>query len=161
MLNGLRNLGNTCYFNVILQSLSNLDIFVNYMKHNLDNDLIEDSKEYDFTLNLKNMLIAMNHVNKKVISPHKLFIEFNKLSDIKNMVGFSNQEDSEEILLQILDLLHESIKYTVTVSYKGTPKNNRDKLMIESLKHWDSYCSKSYSEIINLFYGQFLSQTMC
>ena len=152
MLNGLRNLGNTCYFNVIIQSLSNIDIFVNYMKHNLENDLINDCKGYNFAVNLKNMLTAMNYVDRKIISPHKLFTEFNNLSGMRNMVGFSNQEDSEEILLQIFNLLHEAIKYSVTISYNGTPKNMRDRLMIESLKHWDSYCGKSYSRIIDLFY---------
>jgi len=161
MLNGLRNLGNTCYFNVIIQSLSNIDIFVNYMKHNIENDLIDNCKEHEFVINLRNMIIAMNSVDRKVITPHKLFTEFNKVSDMRNMVGYSNQEDSEEILLQILNLLHESIKYNVQISYKGVVKNVRDQLMVESLKHWDSYCGKNYSQIITLFYGQFLSQTKC
>lgn len=164
MLNGLKNLGNTCYLNVIIQSLSNLDLFINYLKSNINIELSENCKEYNFTKNLKNLLIAMNHVDRKVISPHQLFIEFNKNIDSNenNIIGFSNQEDSEEILLQILNLVHESIKYNVTISYKGIAKNIRDKLMIESLKHWNSYCSKNgYSEIIKLFYGQFLSQTLC
>ena len=161
MLNGLRNLGNTCYFNVIIQSLSNIDLFVSYMKNTIDNDLIIDCKEYRFAVNLKNMLIAMNHVDRKIINPHKLFTEFNTISDMINIVGLSNQEDSEEILLQMFNLLHESIKYQVTISYNGVPKNTRDQLMVESLTHWDSYCGKSYSKIIELFYGQFLSQTTC
>lgn len=161
MLNGLKNLGNTCYFNVIIQVLSNIDSLVNYMKYNLDNELLKNSKEYNFVINLKNILIAMNHVNKKIISPHKLFSEFNSLTDMNNMIGLSNQEDAEEILLQIFNLLHEAIKYNVNISYNGTPQNIRDNLMIESLKHWDAYCGKSYSEVIVQFYGQFLSQTLC
>lgn len=161
MLNGLRNLGNTCYFNVIIQSLSNIGSLVNYMVHNIDNDLIKDSKEYEFAINLKNVLIAMNHVDRKVISPHKLFAVFNQHNNSQNILGFSNQEDAEEVLLQVFNLLHESIKYSVNVSYKGVPKNKRDELMIESLKHWSSYCGNSYSEVITQFYGQFLSQTLC
>lgn len=161
MLNGLRNLGNTCYFNVIIQSLSNIDLFVSYMKEGFDNDLLKECKEYRFAVNLKNMLIAMNYVDRKIINPHRLFDEFNSISDMMDIVEIRNQQDSEEILLQMFNLLHESIKYNVTISYNGVPKNTRDRLMVESLKHWDSYCGNSYSKIIELFYGQFLSQTTC
>jgi ubiquitin C-terminal hydrolase len=165
MLNGLRNLGNTCYFNAIVQSLSNIESFVNYMKHNIENDLIKDSKERDFAIHLRNILIAMNHVDRKIINPSRLFNEFNKHNNQEtnqyNIIGFNNQEDAEEALLQVFNILHEAIKYKVDVSYNGVPKNKRDELMVESLKHWGSYCGHSYSEVIAQFYGQFLSQTLC
>lgn len=156
-ISGLENIGNTCYFNSALQLLSSIEeIQELFIDEKRQNRLLEEFKEnqnkkklltFEFCRVLKSL-----HQENCIVKP----------TTFKQVLGFvnsdyrgNNQHDSCEFLLYLIDSMHESISYEVSIDYSGKPQNLRDKLMIESIKSWSNSFSKEYSLLINLFYGQF------
>ena len=157
MLGGLVNVGNTCWFNTALQCLCNVSHLNHYIliDKEIESDINKDSNEFDILIQFRQNLI--NLLQNKVVRPINLLKSINNYCRNKNIsLHFGRQEDSHEFLLFILDWLHESIKCSAELTYDGNPKNNMDKLMIESFKSWKNDIENDYSKIIELFAGQYL-----
>ena len=156
-LSGLVNMGNTCWLNSATQMLSNVLPLTSYFLENRYRDDINISKrEFKFLKEWIKLLQGLWSENCiiKPISYHRHFYHFYD-------GGLYDQEDSEEGLSKILDLLHEALSYEVDIKHNGVPKNKTDRLMIESIKSWEKSFKKGYSKIVELFYGQYLSEVKC
>lgn len=114
---GLRNLGNTCFMNAVLQSLSNIQEFCGYIKQlpSLEDKILKTKKNHisrktrdsgdDVLLveELRKTLVALWQGTKGAISPEALFQVIWKV--VPRFRGYQ-QQDAHEFMRYLLDRLH-------------------------------------------------------
>ncbi|XP_035213642.1 ubiquitin carboxyl-terminal hydrolase 3-like isoform X2 [Stegodyphus dumicola] len=114
---GLRNLGNTCFMNAVLQSLSNIQQFSCYFKqlpslecknpkNGKKNNHIKKANNGDEMLlaeELRKTLVSLRQGSKSAISPESLFAVIWKV--VPRFRGYQ-QQDAHEFLRYMLDRLH-------------------------------------------------------
>ena len=162
---GLKNRGNTCYLNTSIQCLSHLTLLTEYF---LSNKYINDlNNRCNETNGIKTNDIIISKEYAKLIKAiwtsncsiePRSFHELIQKSDNK-FEGYE-QQDSQELLVLILDNLHEGLKYDVEITYSGKVENTLDKLVIESIKRWKVDLNNKYSIIAELFFGQFINKVI-
>lgn len=122
---GLKNLGNTCFMNSVLQSLSNIEEFCNVLTTlpSLDREQTKGTKETKkpgpvngvkavtdgiiLTEELKKVLVALVQGDEKTaISPDSLFQAIWKV--VPRFRGYQ-QQDAHEFLRYMLDRLHTEL----------------------------------------------------
>ncbi|CAG2219760.1 USP3 [Mytilus edulis] len=125
---GLRNLGNTCFMNAVLQSLSNIQQFCGYIKQlpSLEEKSTKkkhitrkaSKTEEDILLieEVRKTLIALWQGTKGAISPESLFCVIWKV--VPRFRGYQ-QQDAHEFMRYLLDRLH-----TELLSLLPYPNNN-------------------------------------
>lgn len=157
-LTGLANLGNSCYMNSALQCLSNTKLLRNYM---LGDNVLEElntNKQALITKDWKNLLTEIWNENC-TISPntlHKALRMYFLSENIENFTDF-RQNDSHEFITLFIDIMHMSLAKEVNITISGNVVNDLDKMALAAMKSWRQYFKNSYSEIVNIFYGQFVS----
>lgn len=156
---GLRNLGNTCFMNSVLQSLSNLDEFCKILKTlpSFENNAKKpESKKATtrftkdgviMTDELKKVLVALSQGDQKTaISPESLFSVIWKV--VPRFRGYQ-QQDAHEFLRYMLDRLHTELLSLL-------PGNIKD-FEISRPTH----VSKSQSLVTSVFGGTLQSEVTC
>ncbi|KAK7573793.1 hypothetical protein V9T40_010984 [Parthenolecanium corni] len=152
-LTGLRNIGNTCYMNSILQCLSNTD------------PLRKKLCSWDIrAINEKSK--TRGAVAREVISIMKQLWSgdggYISCKSLKNIIGQYNdmfsghdQQDSHEFLTILMDWLHEDLNEPPTrQNLDGADEKSGEKA-------WGEFISKNNSIIRKLFYGQLRSTVSC
>ncbi|XP_023263432.1 ubiquitin carboxyl-terminal hydrolase 2-like [Seriola lalandi dorsalis] len=158
---GLRNLGNTCFMNSILQCLSNTPELRDYCLRNIHRT--------DLNNNCRNSAALMEEfakltqslwtsVNNEAISPSDFRNQIQRYAP--KFVG-CNQQDAQEFLRSLLDGLHTEVN-RVTV---------RPKVSVEDFDHlsdeekgkrmWNMYLEREDSKVVDLFVGQLKSSLTC
>jgi ubiquitin carboxyl-terminal hydrolase 8 len=149
----LANLGNTCYINTTIQCLGHCDVFLRFiLDSDYENNLISQCREIYHEL----------YVNKNSIMPNK-FIKYlgNNISDI----NIYRQNDIHEFLTIFIEKLNKVI--AININPKDMINNNKyshSDYDIQRLKmdlSWYETLSKEYSPLVNIFYGQSVSQIIC
>nr|XP_027196969.1 ubiquitin carboxyl-terminal hydrolase 3-like [Dermatophagoides pteronyssinus] len=104
---GLRNLGNTCFMNAVLQSLCNIQLFSYYFKE-LPNSVCQSIENQDtlVTKELRKTILLLWEGGKSVISPESLFTVIWKI--VPRFRGYQPQ-DAHEFLRYMLDRLHTEL----------------------------------------------------
>lgn len=151
-LTGLVNLGNKCFLNSIIQCLSNNISLTDYFLSGLFKQDIK--KNASFANLYNNLLIHLWNINQ-IIKP-KSFIDI-CLVYFKNY-NKSEQEDSFEFLLYLLDYLHKDLSYKLEINIIGNIENKSDEIMKESLEIFSTLYKNNYSIINKLFYGFFYNK---
>lgn len=115
---GLRNLGNTCFMNAVLQSLSNIQEFSGYIKQlpSLENckpsrrllRRVTRANPMDDALLVEELRKTLNALSqsKSAISPESLFTVIWKV--VPRFRGYQ-QQDAHEFMRYLLDRLHEEL----------------------------------------------------
>ena len=167
-LTGLKNIGNTAYLNSILQCLSNTpELMYYYISGLYKKDIkISEGKKKGFvpgklSKEFADLLGKMWIDNKKIVNAQEIKY---CVCDINNRFNNNNQHDSSELLMYILNSLHEEInrdKSKGNTSFYEPPKKENESDISASQRFWNLFRKKNNSIIIDLFYGQLRNVTRC
>uniref|UniRef100_A0AAY4DWA9 ubiquitinyl hydrolase 1 n=1 Tax=Denticeps clupeoides TaxID=299321 RepID=A0AAY4DWA9_9TELE len=158
---GLRNLGNTCFMNSILQCLSNT--------HDLRDYCLRNCHRGDLGGNCRAKAALMEEFAKltqtlwtsasnEAISPSDFKTQIQKYAP--RFMGY-NQQDAQEFLRFLLDGLHNEVN-RVTVRPRG-PAEDLDHLPDDEKgkRMWSRYIEREDSKVVDLFVGQLKSSLTC
>ncbi|XP_073965383.1 uncharacterized protein isoform X2 [Choristoneura fumiferana] len=163
-LNGLRNIGNTCFMNSVIQGLSNTRPLLEY----LENDkYLED---INTTLScMKGALIkAFASVIKELWAPGERDGVVNTTAFKSQVQRFAprfmgySQQDAQEFLRYLLEGLHEDVN-RVTVKPKPILTEIDDSLSdsAKATEAWSRYLRMEDSHVGDIFIGQLKSTLRC
>ncbi|XP_006152374.1 ubiquitin carboxyl-terminal hydrolase 2 isoform X2 [Tupaia chinensis] len=160
-LAGLRNLGNTCFMNSILQCLSNTRELRDYCLQRLYlRDLSHSSSTHTALMEEFAKLIQAIWTSSPndVVSPSEFKTQIQRYAP--RFVGY-NQQDAQEFLRFLLDGLHNEVN-RVTARPKPSPEN-LDHLPDDEKgrQMWRRYLEREDSRIGDLFVGQLKSSLTC
>ncbi|XP_061002030.1 ubiquitin carboxyl-terminal hydrolase 2 isoform X2 [Dama dama] len=160
-LAGLRNLGNTCFMNSILQCLSNTRELRDYCLQRLYlRDLSHSSRAHTALVEEFAKLIQTIWTSSPndVVSPSEFKTQIQRYAP--RFVGY-NQQDAQEFLRFLLDGLHNEVN-RVTARPKSNPEN-LDHLPDDEKgrQMWRKYLEREDSRIGDLFVGQLKSSLTC
>lgn len=114
---GLNNMGNTCYLNSVLQTISNMNEFRGYL---FKGDFVGTlKKELDDSLfyQLYRIVKHLWETTSDSLSPKSFREKF--IEKQKQFFGYE-QQDSNEAIQFLLDNLHEEIARKITINYELT-----------------------------------------
>jgi ubiquitin carboxyl-terminal hydrolase 8 len=157
---GLVNLGNTCFLNSCVQVLNHtyeLHEFLNstgYKRHMkpglIDCTVIEEWND------LRNIMWSQNGL----VSPNKFVYNIKRVAGKKGRDMFTGwaQNDLHEFLLFLIECMHNSISRKMHMNISGKSENHVDDLALKCYGMLKDVYSKEYSEIMDMFYGIYVSQ---
>jgi len=154
---GLVNLGATCYLNTALQCLGNCSDFLFIIlnnKNDNDSSLINESKS----------IFKELFINKNSLRPYKFI---NSLKNNIKDIEIHEQNDINEFISLFLDKINKDICYKNTVTkndlmvLNNYKKNTYDIQKFKMDTSWIERTKLEYSELIELFYGQSITQIIC
>ncbi|XP_030633064.1 ubiquitin carboxyl-terminal hydrolase 2a isoform X1 [Chanos chanos] len=158
---GLRNLGNTCFMNSILQCLSNTQSLRDYCLHNSHRRDLNNNNRTNTALMeefAKLIQTLWTSSGSEAVSPSEFKTQIQRYAP--RFVGY-NQQDAQEFLRFLLDGLHNEVN-RVTVRPRGSmedfdhlPDDEKGKRM------WSKYLEREDSKIVDLFVGQLKSSLTC
>ncbi|XP_053547346.1 ubiquitin carboxyl-terminal hydrolase 2 [Bombina bombina] len=157
---GLKNLGNTCFMNSILQCLSNTKDLRDYCLQNTHRrDLNFKSGNTAIMQEFARLLqdLWTSSVNE-VVSPSDFKTQIQRYAP--RFMGY-NQQDAQEFLRFLLDGLHNEVN-RVTVRPKPSTQDLDHMPDTEKGKQmWKRYLEREDSRIVELFVGQLKSSLTC
>jgi len=162
---GLTNLGNTCFMNSAIQCLSNCEyltkyFFSKYYKKEI-NSLSKYSSGGKIANSYSDLLDKLWKQKEKYINPYQFYKTFTSYVKI---FGDSSQHDSHEMLIYLLEKLHEDLnrnKSVEKVYIELNEKQDNESDIEASNRWWETHQKRDNSMIMDLFSGQYKSTLRC
>ncbi|XP_054162411.1 ubiquitin carboxyl-terminal hydrolase 8-like [Oppia nitens] len=158
-ITGLRNLGNTCFSNAVIQCLLNTTEFSSFF-----NGKFNINKNSKFGSNGE-LVIELAALFRQMAfpSPYKsLAAKDFKNAVCKHFQGFipGQQQDAHEFLVKLLEKLHEDLNES-TIRDIDTNISEDLSLQVAANKFWKNHLRKNKSIITDLFEGFIVNSLMC
>ncbi|KAI4901517.1 hypothetical protein NFI96_033434, partial [Prochilodus magdalenae] len=161
---GLRNVGNTCFLNAIVQCLSHTRSLRDYC---LTKTYLQDmcsSQEPELMNEFTKVLEGLWDVNggDTTVNPGKFYRVFKEA--VPYFSGYS-QQDAQEFLRFLLDQLHTEINrrpaQRPSITTSAQPTYTRFRISEEASAMWKRHLDRDDSVIVDLFSGQLRSSLHC
>lgn len=160
-LTGLRNLGNTCFMNSVLQCLLHTPLFNEYFSDNstLVQEIHPEAKLRGELALAFNGLVTDCRRGTAAVAP----LNIKRLvSKVYHIFRGCNQHDSAEFLRAVLDILHEELnKVRDKPVYREMNGRFRDGVNHVAQEWWDYSLQRGNSIITEIFQGQLMSVIKC
>lgn len=155
---GIDNLGNTCFLNSCLQVLNHtyeLNEILNAKQKIAKTDIPDASILHEWN-DLRGVMWSGNGI----VSPNKFVHNVHEIAKLKNKEIFTGwtQNDMPEFLLFMIDCMHNSYSRSINMKINGRKENQVDEMAVRCYDMLKSIYSKEYSEIMDLFYGIYISE---
>jgi ubiquitin C-terminal hydrolase len=159
-LTGLVNLGNTCFLNSCMQALSHtyeLNTLLNMDK--IQNSLSNVSDKNNLIIEWKNLNSVM-WTKDGIVSPNRFVYNVQQVADTTGRDIFTGwaQNDLPEFLRFFIECMHSIISRPVNMTINGNIQNKTDKIAVSCYEMLDKIYSNEYSEIMEMFYGIYVSE---
>jgi len=159
---GLRNLGNTCFMNAIIQCLSNTPELVDYFLsgesyQNDINILTKFGSNGELAVELAEMLKQLWSSQFKCISPK----DFRScISTHMPLFTGNEQQDAHEFFTMLMEKLHADLNRAPSISPAAALAPNLETHLAVK-KFWENHTLRNSSVISELFEGLLLSTLIC
>lgn len=162
---GLTNNGATCYINTAVQCLGFCSPFLKYILSG------QPPKDHTPLTNELREIYMELWVHRNTIAPHKFLRSLQHA--LGSFINIFEQNDITEFLMLYIDKLNTDLGVEIKVTANEmlemkrkiftTYKNNKQfqKLAYEMEMAWLTSIKKEYSPIMDIFYGQLVSQVIC
>ncbi|XP_009471758.1 PREDICTED: ubiquitin carboxyl-terminal hydrolase 16 isoform X2 [Nipponia nippon] len=171
---GLSNLGNTCFFNAVMQNLSQTPVLRELLKEakmpgatvkiespelSMEPQLIKLDQPGPLTLAMYQFLTEMQETKKGVVTPKELFAQV-----CKKAIRFKGyqQQDSHELLRYLLDGMRaeEIQQVSVGILKALTDSNKQNEELKKKIKEYEK--KKGIRSFVDrIFGGELTSTIMC
>ena len=160
---GLINLGNTCFMNSAIQCLSNCELLTKYFLSSYYKKEINSTSKFSSGGNIATsyaeLLEKLWKESRPYIIPNKFH---NTFTSYVKVFDDSSQHDSHEMLIYLLEKLHEDLNRNVEKEYvQLNEKGDNETDIMASNRWWETYLKRDNSIIMDLFLGQFKSTVKC
>lgn len=164
-LYGLDNLGNTCYLNAIIQTLSNIPSFRKFLLDKefepfLINKIMDDNINDKINTILNTSIYQLfrllqtiwnGSIDSESIRPSTIRT---KLGKKNNLFRNSGQQDAQEAFIIIIELIHSEISQKINVNLNYDSCNILEKAALD-------FWINDYSPIYELFHGMYMNTRIC
>jgi len=159
-LTGLKNMGNTCYMNSILQCVSNTAPLANYfVTGEFEKDLNAKSETRgQISKEFAELLIQLWSSQYKSICPTDLK---RTIGRFKSEFSGNDQQDAHELVLTLMDWLHKETNKVHKPTKEPEQKNDNLPDYVAANNHWKEFIARNQSIFIQLFHGQRRSVVKC
>jgi len=157
--NGLANLGNTCYLNTALQCIMHQVDFVHFL---LERKYKQQDNPHTLRIidELSNLAQTYWSSTSSLVNPQR-FVHIAR-NMFKQHMEVLMQNDMEEFLILLLTKMCEEIGETwEKPKIMLTGKDPKRHLVASMENSWTDSHKKEYSKLIDLVYGQTITQVKC
>ncbi|KAK0142257.1 Ubiquitin carboxyl-terminal hydrolase 21 [Merluccius polli] len=160
---GLRNVGNTCFLNAVVQCLSHTRGLRDYCLLKSYRQEKSSKEEAKLMEAFSQVLAGLWDVDGEstVVNPRQFYSTFKET--VPYFSGYS-QQDAQEFLRFLLDRLHNEINrhvYVQRTSKEPVQKYAKFRISEEAAAMWKKHLERDDSKIVDLFSGQLRSSLHC